>query len=106
LKAKELEGAPQKELAAYQSAYQKSGIRGYWQKELEAAERSKTVDACSMSKIYAHLGKKEQMLEFLNRSSQQHCSGPHTVIADPINDPFRDDPRFKDIVARLRLPQR
>jgi tetratricopeptide (TPR) repeat protein len=103
LKAKELEGAPQKELAAYQSAYQKSGIRGYWQKELEAAEQSKSVDPCWMSRVYAHLGKKEQMLEFLNRSSQQHCSGPHTVIADPINDPFREDPRFKDVVARLRL---
>jgi TolB-like protein/DNA-binding winged helix-turn-helix (wHTH) protein/Tfp pilus assembly protein PilF len=106
LKSKELQGASQKELAAYQSAYQKSGIRGYWQKELEAAEQSKSVDACWMSRVYAHLGKKEQMLEFLNRSSQQHCSGPHTVIADPINDPFRDDPRFKDVVARLRLSQR
>lgn len=89
--------------AAYQSAYQKSGVRGYWQKELEAAERSKSVNPCWMSRVYAHLGKKEQMLEFLNRSSQQHCSGPHTVIADPINDPFRDDPRFRDVVARLRL---
>jgi TolB-like protein/DNA-binding winged helix-turn-helix (wHTH) protein len=103
LKSKELQGVPQNELAAYQSAYQKSGIRGYWQKELKAAERSKSVNPCWMSWVYAHLGKKEQMLEFLNRSSQQHCSGPHTVIADPINDPFRDDPRFKDVVARLRL---
>ena len=105
LKSKELEGAPQKELAAFRSAYQRSSIRGYWQKELEAAERSKSVDACWMTRIYAHLGKKERMLEFLNRSSQQHCSGPHTVIADPINDPLRDDPRLKDLVARLRLPQ-
>jgi TolB-like protein/DNA-binding winged helix-turn-helix (wHTH) protein/Tfp pilus assembly protein PilF len=105
LKAKELEGAPQKDLAPYQSAYQKSGIRGYWQKELEAAERSKSVDACWMTRVYAHLGEKEQALEFLNRSFQQHCSGPHTVIADPIDDPLRDDPRFKDLVARLRLSQ-
>ena len=105
LKSKELGGAPQKELAAYRSAYQKSGIRGYWQKELEAAEQSKSADACWMTRVYAHLGEKEQMLEFLARSSQQHCSGPHTVIADPIDDPLRDDPRFKDLVARLRLSQ-
>ena len=103
LKSKELEGASQKELAAFRSAYQKSGIRGYWQKELEAAERSKSVDACWMTRVYAHLGEKEQMLEFLARSSQQHCSGPHTVIADPIDDPLREDPRFKDLVARFRL---
>jgi len=105
LKAKELQGAPQKEIAAFRSAYQKSGIRGYWQKELEAAEQNKSVDACRMTGLYAHLGEKEQTLQFLIRSSQQHCSGPHTVIADPINDPFRDDPRFKDIVAQLRLSQ-
>jgi len=105
LKAKELEGASQKELAAYRSAYQKSGIRGYWQKELEAAEQSKSVDACRMTRVYAHLGKKEQTLEFLIRSSQQHCSGPHMVIADPINDPLRGDPGFEDVVARLRAPQ-
>jgi TolB-like protein/DNA-binding winged helix-turn-helix (wHTH) protein/Tfp pilus assembly protein PilF len=105
LKSKELEGAPQKELAPYQSAYQKSGIRGYWQKELEAAERSKSVDACWMTRVYAHLGEKEQALEFLNRSFQQHCSGPHTIIADPIDDPLRDDPKFKGLVARVRLSQ-
>jgi hypothetical protein len=58
-----------------------------------------------MTRVYAHLGKKEQALEFLNRSFQQHCSGPHTVIADPIDDPLRDDPKFKDLVARLRLSQ-
>ena len=103
LKSKELEGASQKVLAVYRTAYQKSGIRGYWQKELEAAERSKSVDACWMTRVYAHLGEKEQMLEFLTRSPQQHCSGPHTVIADPIDDPVREDPRFKDLVARFRL---
>jgi len=81
------------------------GIRGYWQKELEAAERSTSVDACWMTRLYAHLGEKGQTLQILIRSSQQHCSGPHMVIADPINDPLRDDPRFKDLVARLRLSQ-
>jgi len=105
LKSKELQGAPKKEIAAFRNAYQKSGIRGYWQKELEAAEQNKSVDACRMTGLYAHLGEKEQTLQFLIRSSQQHCSGPHTVIADPISDPFRDDPRFKEVVARLRLPQ-
>jgi hypothetical protein len=35
--------------------------------------------------------------------SSTQKSRPHTVIADPINDSFRDDPRFKDVVARHRL---
>jgi len=103
LKSKELEGTPPKVLADFRSAYKKFGIRGYWQKELEAAQRSKLVDACWMSRVYAHLGERERTLESLNRSSQQHCSGPHTVIADPIDDFFSEDPRFKDLVARLRL---
>jgi tetratricopeptide (TPR) repeat protein len=104
LKSKELTGASPTELKTYRSAYRESGIRGYWQLELKAAEKTGW-SACSMTEIYAHLGDRERALEFLKRSLQQHCSGPHTVIADPVYDSFRDDPSFKSIMTQLRLPQ-
>jgi hypothetical protein len=59
------------------------------------AERSKSVDACWMNGLRSP-GREEQALEFLNRSFQQHCSGPHTVIADPIDVPPHD-PKFKTL---------
>ena len=103
LRAKELRGAPPKELSAFRTAYQKAGMRGLWQKELENAERNPPADACWLTNIYAHLGNKDRALEFLKRSSQEHCSGPHTTIADPVFDDFRQDPRFKELTTRLRL---
>jgi TolB-like protein len=102
LKSKELTGASPNELDTYRSAYRESGIRGYWQLELKAAEKAAPVSVCWITRFYAHLGDRERTLEFLNRSLEQHCSGPHTVIADPIFDSLRDDPRFKAVMAQLR----
>ena len=103
LRAKELRGVSPKELSAFRSASQKDGVRGLWQKELENAERDPATTPCWLTKIYAHLGNEDRALEFLKRSSQEHCSGPHTTIADPAFDDFRQDPRFKELMTRLRL---
>jgi TolB-like protein/DNA-binding winged helix-turn-helix (wHTH) protein len=103
LRAKELRGASSKELSAFRTDYQRAGIAGLWQKELENAERNPATHACWLASIYAHLGNKDRALEFLKRSSQEHCSGPHTTIADPVFDDFRQDPRFKELMTRLRL---
>jgi TolB-like protein/DNA-binding winged helix-turn-helix (wHTH) protein/Tfp pilus assembly protein PilF len=103
LKAKELRGASPKELSAFRTASQKDGVHGIWQKELENSERNRAANACWLTKIYAHLGDRDRALEFLRQSSQEHCSGPHTTIADPIFDDFRQDARFKEVAARLGL---
>ena len=101
LRAKELQGVSPKELAPYRTAYQKDGLHGYWQKELEKAERNPAANACWLTKIYAHLGNKDRALEFLERSFQEHCSGPHTTIADPIFDDFRQDIKFREIATQI-----
>jgi len=105
LKAKELRGASPKELSAFRTASQKDGVRGLWQIELENAERNPATTACWLTKIYAHLGNKDRALKFLKQSSQEHCSGPHTTIADPIFDDFHRDPEFKELMARFGVPQ-
>jgi TolB-like protein/DNA-binding winged helix-turn-helix (wHTH) protein/Flp pilus assembly protein TadD len=103
LKAKELRGVSLSELSAFRTASQKDGVRGLWQKELENAERTSAPNPCWLTKIYAHLGNKDRALEFLKQSYQQHCSGPHTTIADPVFDGFHRDPRFKEVLAQLHL---
>jgi TolB-like protein/DNA-binding winged helix-turn-helix (wHTH) protein/Tfp pilus assembly protein PilF len=103
LRAKELRGVSPKELAAFRTAYQKDGLRGFWQKELENAERSPATSACWLTKIYAHLGNRDRALEFLKQSFQQHCSGPHTTLADPIFDDFRQDAKFREIATQIGL---
>jgi tetratricopeptide (TPR) repeat protein len=104
LKVKELRGDSAKDVSASRSAYEKAGMRGFWQKELENAQTDSRATPCWLTNIHAHLGNKNQALEFLNQSSQQHCSGPHTTLADPIFDEYRQDPRFKELIGRLRVP--
>jgi TolB-like protein/DNA-binding winged helix-turn-helix (wHTH) protein len=102
LKRKELAGVLPNELSAWRTAYRESGMHGLWKKELEIAEKNPAPDACWLARIHAHLGDREQALKFLTQASQQHCSGPHTTVADPIFDDLRQDPRFKELIVRLR----
>jgi hypothetical protein len=103
LKSKALSGAKIEELASFRSAYKKSGMRGYWQQELEIAKRNKPVDASQMASVYGHLGEKERTLEFLNQCFQDHCDGLNFLNVDPLYDGLREDPKFKELITRLRL---
>ena len=103
LNAKTLDGVSPEGISAFRTAYQKAGMRGFWQEELEYAKKNLMTSACQFTSIHAHLGDEKQALDFLNQSSLQHCSGPHTTIADPVLDEFRQNPRFKEITDRLGL---
>jgi hypothetical protein len=65
LKSKALEGLGQEELAAFRSAYRKSGIRGHWQQELARVSSNKL--EYRMTVIFAHIGDKDRTLEYLNQ---------------------------------------
>jgi TolB-like protein/DNA-binding winged helix-turn-helix (wHTH) protein/tetratricopeptide (TPR) repeat protein len=105
IKMKELQGASPREMSALRMMYQKSGMRGLWQRELASAERNHVSDACWFAGIFAHLGDKDKALKFLAQASQQHCSGPHTTVADPVFDDFRSDARYRAIADGLRIQQ-
>lgn len=105
LKAKELSGSSATQISAFRTAYQKAGIRGFWHKELENAQRTRTANACGLASIYGHLGNKGRALDSLKQSSREHCSGPHTTFADPIFDDFRQDSTFKELTGQLQVLQ-
>jgi TolB-like protein/DNA-binding winged helix-turn-helix (wHTH) protein/Tfp pilus assembly protein PilF len=88
-------------LTSIRSVYEKAGPREYWRHEL--AKSNQAGNPCWMATIYMHLGDKERALAYLNRGFQQPCSGLHVLKVDPLYDSLRDDPRFKDLMARLRL---
>lgn len=102
LKMKSLSGMSANDVAAFRTAYAKSGIRGYWMRELQHAKQTGTT-ACWTAVIYSHIGDKEKTLEFLNQAFQQHCSGLHVLNVDPRFDAFRDDARFTELLHWLRM---
>lgn len=103
LKAKEIGGGTPEELGAFQRAYRKSGIRGYWQQEWAIARQSRP-NICEMVTVYAHLGDKERTLESLNEAFQQHCTSLRSLNVDPVFDSVREDRGFRDLLRRMNLP--
>jgi TolB-like protein/DNA-binding winged helix-turn-helix (wHTH) protein len=100
LKSKALEGLGPEELAAFRSAYLKSGIRGHWQQELATVRPNK----CSITVIYAHLGDKDRTLKYLSRDFQNHCTDLRMLNVDAIYDSLRKESRFQDVLHRMKFP--
>jgi hypothetical protein len=53
---------------------------------------------------YIGMGNKEQAFIWLEKPYSQHASLT-TLKVDPIYDPLRSDPRFQDLLRRVRLDQ-
>jgi hypothetical protein len=48
-------------------------------------------------------GQKERALELLQQMYAEHSNAVVQIKVDPMFDPLRSDPRFKDLLLRLRL---
>jgi serine/threonine protein kinase/tetratricopeptide (TPR) repeat protein len=105
-KALSLSGGP--ELAAsIEDDFNKSGYKGVLQSWLEGlTELSKHsyVSSYSIAESYMRVGEKQKAFEWLEKAYEDHDSGLVSVAVEPMFEPIRTDPRFKDIVRRLKLP--
>jgi TolB-like protein len=89
-------------------AYAKSGRR----QEAEAVinkwkenEKSKYIMNYWVASSYAALGEKEAAFAELEKAFQAHDWFLPRIKTDPFMDPLRDDPRFKDLIRRIGLPE-
>lgn len=92
--------------AALKEAYRTSGWKGYWQKQLELAkERAKRgyVPTYTFAEIYARLGEKDQAFEWLEKAYEERNAFMVFLKELPDWDSLRSDPRFKDLLQRMRL---
>jgi TolB-like protein/DNA-binding winged helix-turn-helix (wHTH) protein/Flp pilus assembly protein TadD len=97
---------------------------GPWQWAWEAAVYTRTGRAAEASRVlakleqisasrpdrfatlllaYAGTGRKEQALRLLESAYAQHSNAIVPIKVDPIFDPMRSDPRFQDLLRRVRL---
>lgn len=105
LKAETLFGENQEEIAAFRQAYTVSGMRGFWQKQLDLAiERSKRqhVSSIIIAGYYARLGEREQAIQWLEKAYEERDAMIWLKV-DPRWDGLRSDPRFADLIRRVGL---
>ena len=99
----------QEDLAIVGLAYAKSGRTREAEQYLDRfRELAKTryVRTVYTASIYAALGDKDRAFAELERSFEDKDFFLPRIKLDPFMDPLRDDPRFKDLLKRMGLPNR
>jgi tetratricopeptide (TPR) repeat protein len=74
------------------------------QKLLEWDQR-KPVDPAVVAWAYVGVGKKDQAFVYLEKAYIQHSMTLVTLKVEPRFDPLRDDPRYQDLLRRVRLAE-
>ena len=93
--------------AALGHAYAIAGQRAKAQRvlgELQARSDSSYVSPFDIATIYAGLGDRSKTFEYLEKAYQGRVPYLVYLAVDPHFDPFRADPRFRELVHRIGLP--
>lgn len=102
----EAKGDPEAE-DALERGFKEAGYQGALQRVAETlAARSRTtyVPPWQIATLYTRAGRNEEALEWLEKAYQAHDPNMPYLGADPIFDDLRKEPRFQDLLRRMKLP--
>jgi TolB-like protein/lipoprotein NlpI len=88
------------------AAYAQAGNRGHADELMEATrERSATtfVSPAVFGVYHAALGQADRMFEFLHAALAERDPYLTRIDAEPLFEPFRHDPRYRGLLARMKL---
>ena len=107
-KALELNGRYSTTVAELAVAYAASGRTADAMgllKELEEKYAKKQANGCDVAAVYAALGNKDKAFEWLERDVAARNPQTAEFRWSHASEPLRDDPRFKEILKRMGLPE-
>jgi tetratricopeptide (TPR) repeat protein len=70
--------------------------------QVEALSSERYISPLDLAIVYGALDQIPRAVEFLEKAVEERCTVP-MFLRDPRFDPFRDDPRFVDLVRRAGL---
>ncbi len=100
-----LETNPQRRRIAVATALDALGRSAEAEKEIgNTAELATTGWYYQLAQFYAHRGDKDRAFDWLNRGFEHHDAGVmNYVMVDPILAPLRADPRYEDLLRKLKV---
>ena len=107
-KALELNGRYSTTLGELGAAFATSGRPGdaiAVLKELEERYGKNRANGTDLATVYAALGEKDKAFEWLERDVSARNPRFLEFRWSPASDPLRDDPRFKEILKKMGLPE-
>ena len=90
-----------------EAAFTDSGIRGACRvcaERLSDLSRTMYVDAMAIAVYFAKAGDVEQTFAWMERAYQDRLPGVH-MLGQSSFDPYRDDPRFVDLLRKFGIPE-
>ncbi len=102
-KVRELRGNPHPR-AQMGENFAKGGWEGFLRNQIEDRKTSNQA-AYMTATLHAALGEKDKAFDELNRSYENREYFMTLLKVDPRLDPLRDDPRYKDLLKRMGLPE-
>ncbi|HSE23711.1 MAG TPA: protein kinase [Pyrinomonadaceae bacterium] len=110
----DLMGVPQENtsrfLATVKTAYKTSGPKGYWRAIAESLSHPDPPvpglgpPPAILAGFWAQAGDADKAFELLEKAFQQRDEGV-LRLKSPIYDPIKSDPRYKDLIRRIGLPE-
>ena len=71
---------------------------------LQSKSQFNYVSPYLIASIYSQLGEKDEAFNWLEKAFDRR-DGISYMVADPMMDPLRSDPRFAHLIQRLKLPK-
>jgi tetratricopeptide (TPR) repeat protein len=108
LVARSLSGEDDEIVGELQTAYERSGLRGFRQKQLELALERWTgwhVDTFQIASLYARLGDPKQALEWLEKACEARSGMLIWIKMYPDFKSVLLQPEFQHLVRRVGLPE-
>ncbi len=72
--------------------------------QLKQWSKRRYVAPYDIALVYIGLGEKDQAFAWLEKAYQAHSNDMSNLKADPTFDPVRSDPRFQDLLRRMKFP--
>ena len=73
--------------------------------ELRVRAQKDGVGAYEVAFLYGTLGNEDEAFRWLDKAYEQRDPGLMYLKVDPTLDPLRSDPRFREVVRRVGLPE-
>jgi tetratricopeptide (TPR) repeat protein len=93
-------------IEAFRTAYETAGWHGVKRKFLEFSmldeQNGKAVNNYQIAIAFAQLGEQDRALEYLKKLVEERSWQIATLYVDPQVDPLRGDPRFNEMLKRIR----
>src|SRR5581483_5367905 len=73
--------------------------------DIEVASEQQYISGVNVAQVYCALGETDTAMKWLNRAYQRHDTAMNMLGVDPLFDGCRADPRFQELLRRIKLTQ-